>query len=498
VVNLMDHKLNIETNNNDTGNTGSIFSRFRERLRKIKLFRSRKRKNEKFIKETVEEIRKVFREEGVVLQKTRVSEESNVQVEKEKFKKNEKVQVRDESTFKVLDEIKETASERQYKVPRVGGNYSEEIENKKIQEENRNKSQEKVQNLVEHQNEIKESFDQRKNTLSTGEKIQNSEEKNIDKKNSYEKSSIPIRKKYGYQEKYQTIGENVSLMSDEEKKETLNKLGKEIITQIKENFLEKLDELEVLESELYFIKKDQDNELELKKVKEIKKRIQELIVEVNEIIEQYNLYHDNYYIDNVIGLDDAGLVEDMIDYRTMVESYEEEKKIVREFKLLDEFKGLYRNLVHIKGEAEQIIESNEKKIEEFDIRDQKYDKIKLEAVNVEEMNKKCSLEIERQNHYFKELMKDINRINREEYMTYHLRGVGNLIGQSLRYMGLMLVSPFNGLIPGIAASTLATRRMIGNIYHNMRFEEVRHVHYDAVNYEFELNHHLTNIIQLIY
>ena len=471
----------------DNDNTGSVFSKFRERLRKIRISRSKKKgQNDSFVQDTVQEIRKVLQDNSGNVSRQRIvrgyggEDEVKSNLEKKKITKEKDV------TVEVVREIKETAPERQYKSPRVGVP-SKEDSSDPILAENREVLKQKEESKLEKK-EIEQV-----STLEKENKILNAEDSSKHKETPFRQSSIPVRRKYGYQERYQNIGENVSLMREEEKRETLEKLGTEIIAQMKKNFEEKLDELEVLESELYFLNKDQENELELKKVKEIKKRIQELIQEVNGIIDQYNLYRGNYYIDNLIGIDDNQLVDDMIDYRTLVDSYEGEKKIVREYKLLEEFQGLYRNLIKVKGEAEQIIDKNEKKIDEYDIRDKKYDDIKLQAVNVDEMNRKCSEEIERQNAYFKKLMENVHKIDREEYMTYHLRGVGNLVGQSLRYMGLLLMSPLAGLIPGIASSTLATRRMIGNIYQNMSLEEVHHVHYEAVNYDSELNHHLTSI-----
>ena len=87
----------------------------------------------------------------------------------------------------------------------------------------------------------------------------------------------------------------------------------------------------------------------------------------------------------------------------------------------------------------------------------------------------------------------VNKINKEEYSTYHLRGVGDLVRNSLKYVGFMMLSPLSGLLPNIAMNTLMTRRLIHNAYHNMKFEEVKHVHYATINYDSELNHHLCDV-----
>ena len=60
-------------------------------------------------------------------------------------------------------------------------------------------------------------------------------------------------------------------------------------------------------------------------------------------------------------------------------------------------------------------------------------------------------------------------------------------------MGLMLLFPLTGMLPGIAMQTLATKKMVGNAYRKLHLEEEKHVRYDAINYDSELNHHLVSI-----
>lgn len=287
--------------------------------------------------------------------------------------------------------------------------------------------------------------------------------------------------------------DKINTIDDVKKHDLLNEMGTDIINKLKESFEDKLDELEVLHSELYLLSNYQDNELELKKVKEVKKKINIIIDRINEIIEQYNLYKRNYYIDNVIGIDDSIIVDDIIDYRYLLDSFNDEKKFVKEYKALEEFKSLYNNLEEIKKETETLQKDNEEKIEEYGIRDKKHDDIKLKMIKDIDINKTLECEIDKQNKYFNELMSKISVITKEEYMTRHLKGVGSLISQSLKYMGLMMLSPLTGMLPGIAIQTLATKKMIDNAYKKLHLEEEKHVRYDAINYDSELNHHIVSI-----
>ena len=113
------------------------------------------------------------------------------------------------------------------------------------------------------------------------------------------------------------IKNNYSKGKKIDSKDDLELFGVEIISKIRDNFIDKLDELEVLESELYLLSVEERDTLELKKIKELEKKIRDIIKEVNEIIDQYNLYNKNYYMDNFIGLEDRFIVDDILNYRDL-------------------------------------------------------------------------------------------------------------------------------------------------------------------------------------
>ena len=56
-----------------------------------------------------------------------------------------------------------------------------------------------------------------------------------------------------------------------------------------------------------------------------------------------------------------------------------------------------------------------------------------------------------------------------------------------------MLSPLSGLIPSIAVNTLATRQLIGNIYRNLHYEDVRHVYYSTIDYDSELNNKIADV-----
>ena len=158
-----------------------------------------------------------------------------------------------------------------------------------------------------------------------------------------------------------------------DKNDEIEQLKVNIIKKIKREFEKKNAELDVLESELYFINKDNDLEVELEKVEDLKKKIQSIITKINDIIEQYNIYNTNYELDDTIYIDNNNIVDDIILFKNIVDSYKDKNNLVREYKLLDEFRELYNKLDHITEVANQLVIDNQNKINEYDIRDKKYD-----------------------------------------------------------------------------------------------------------------------------
>lgn len=453
---------------------GGILSKFQQRLRKIRLSRNKKyQQNQKYINEKVEEIRKEIRNDNTPIYRG-TSSKRVVSIEKEDKSNLVSKDKKATSVSEVIVNIRATAKDRSYSKKKVGLDISagDNVE--------KNIPKALVKEKSPYDKKIIKDFNDKE---LTNEKEQSA----ITSVSSAKKPKKKVVADYnGYRR-------NIKAISDFEKEELLKNLGVEIIDKIKSSFEDKLDELEVLESELYFLKKDQEVELELKKVKAIKKRIDELIEQVNHIIDQYNLYKRNYYLDNVIDIDDNVLVDDIINYRDLLDSFNDEKKFVKEYKALEAFKSLYDNLIAVRDDTEELINRNEEKIEEYGIRDKRYDDIKMGIVPIVDIEKRCSYEIEKQNEYIDNLMKKINIIDKGEYVTKHLKGIGDLISNSLRYMGFLMISPLAGLIPSIAAQTLMTKRMIGNAYRHLHIEEVRHVHYSAMDHDSELNHHLTDI-----
>lgn len=441
--------------------SGGILSKFQERLFKIRISRVNKKKvQEEYINDKVKEIRDVVSKEGYRVRRVGIGE--NTYRDKAIFKRDNSKEKKDSSDI-------------------VTDNSCDGLSDNVVVDNTRNDI------VIDENKDVSFVIDDNLNSklvedCAADDKVHKSDEE-------------PTRVFIGKKVRGSSLDllDNDKVLSDEDKSHAINSLGAEIIEKIKNSFLDELDELDVLYSEVYFLEKSQENELELKKIEELKKEINIVIDRVNHLIEQYNLYNKNYYLDNLVGIDDDNLVDDIISYRDFLDSYSSCKKFVSEYKRLDEFRDLYSVLKKTKSRVINLSEENENKIEEFDIRDKKYNQIKLSIVKVSDVMKNCDEEMMRQDEYFCELMKKISKIDSEEYSVYRLKGFGDLVSQSFKYVGLMLASPLSGLLPSIALQTMATRRLINNAYHNVHYEEVKKVRYNTVNYDRELSGKIDDI-----
>lgn len=308
-------------------------------------------------------------------------------------------------------------------------------------------------------------------------------------------------KRYGVDNKrvnkrsYRTRGikKNLNDVTNKNKNDLfIDELKVKIIKRIRGDFYKRICELDVLESELYFLEDDNNKEMELDKIKELKKQINDIVDKINNIIIEYNIYVENYVFENIIDINDGLLVDDIIKFRDIVSS-DDNRRLVNDYKLLAEFQDLYSRLDYISGVANNLVSKNSDKIDKYNVRDKKYDHIKKELVLKENILDECDIEIDRQNKYFQELIGKVNKIDSRNYTTYKFVGINNLVSQSLRYVGLLMISPLAGLIPSIAINTLATRKILSNIYKNMHIEKINKIEYMATDYETGINNKLNDI-----
>ena len=381
---------------------------------------------------------------------------------------------------KKLAEDRENNLGNGYGVRKKKVGIGEEVDNKKVNINNKRGSIDK------------NSVDVKKNDVVV------SKDKDVDNKNKngyignvnkYRRNKVRRRVGIGSEDVSDVISNGNIKRKDEVKKE----LGTKIIKKIKGKLEDNINELDVLESELFFLERDNNKELELKKVEEIRKKIEGILKKIEEIKREYEIFRNNYYLEDVTDLDDSLLIDDIIDYKRLLDSYDDNRELVKEYKLLDEYRELYDKLDEISSIRERVVSENESKIVDYKERDKKYKVICDKVIKIDDIKSGVEEDIDKQNRYLDGLMDKISKIDKNEYSIYKVKGLGELIGHSLKYVGLMMISPLLGFLPGITASTIATRNMIRNIRDNMRVEEIKRVRYVAVDFNSEINNKLNDI-----
>lgn len=86
--------------------------------------------------------------------------------------------------------------------------------------------------------------------------------------------------------------------------------------------------------------------------------------------------------------------------------------------------------------------------------------------------------VKNQELILRELNEKLLSIDSYEKVTYRLKGFGQLLGNSFKYLGLLLVNPLKGLIPGIATQTLIVKNLVHNLYNTLDWEEQRKIVYE--------------------
>ena len=261
----------------------------------------------------------------------------------------------------------------------------------------------------------------------------------------------------------------------------VKELEKSIINLIKKDLIKIVNEMEILQSELYILSEVNGESIVLKQCQEELDRVKSIICKIDKLKEKYDFLKDNYDFEYLLEIDNNDLVDKIIELKDTF-GKNEVKAVAEDYKLLDVYKYLYLKLDDLRDKT-TIFE--EKKIEEelkLKERDIDFEKLKNDVYNVETNNKSYEYFVNRQNDLLNELNDNVNKISSYEQVDYHLKGFGKLFRNSFKYFGLLMVSPLKGGIPSIATETLITGNLIKNLYKNLEWEESRKMIYEAIDY----------------
>ena len=436
--------------NNDDNNTStsSALERFKERLRQIKLSRIKKKQEdkeetEKFTKERIKEINKQL---------------DNNDKEPYDYSIPKKIKFVKKRNFK---KVIATEKEKKPSVEKNKENKFQQPPSSKYQKKEEVNKEEFIENIINKIDETRKDRDYgrrpgiaQENILTTGKR----------------KTPKSIRNTTKYKENNNQLEE----------------LKHKILSKIKTDFNKKLAELEVLESELNEIKEKNQNELELEKVKKLKDEINSIIKKINAIIDEYNIYRRNYNLEDIVDLPDAYLVDDIIEYKHLVENDTQNKELVKDYKLLKEFQFLYNKLEEIKTTTNNLVAENNEKITDLTHKNSTYQSTLEGIETATETLEYCNKEIQKQNEYFEKLIKKVDIINKKEYTITRFQGLGNIFTTIMTFIGTMSLTRKLNTGPKIFIRTLATNYLLKNLYNSLQVDKVKKIEYSAKNYNQEI------------
>lgn len=272
-------------------------------------------------------------------------------------------------------------------------------------------------------------------------------------------------------------------------------LEKKIYLKLEKELIRLKNECEIIESEEYIINKYEKDQEVYNNALRINKKIDKLLIKLKKIEKDYKLFKDKDLIKEPLFLEDTLLIDDIIGYRESLSKIKT-SPINNKLKLLGEYQYLYLNLDKLIDKTEQIKEISDKRVEELSLRDQNYKEAKNKIVNISEIENCTSKIINKNKMYLEELSKKVDKITEEKYIEKKLEGMNGFFTSSLRYIFLLTLTPLKGIFPGIAARTIATRKLLHGMLENMHYKTKEKSLFLADNYLDEINNKIYNIKDL--
>ena len=285
----------------------------------------------------------------------------------------------------------------------------------------------------------------------------------------------------------QRINENDASISTEKEN-----LDNKILFKLKKELMNLQNNTDIIESELYLLNKDTNEQEMLGNAKEIEKEINELLDRIEKINKKYKLMNDNEFDEELINIEDRALIADIINYREKLNS-SDFNSVSDKLKLFEEYKYLYKKTEDLKEKTTILKINSDESSRELHKRDKDYAAAKNKIINLDEVNNNCNSIINKHNKYLENIL---NKIDKRKIAKYKLEGVNGLLTSSLRYIGLLSLIPLRGIIPGIAVRTVAARKLVNSMIRNIHFEKYEKKLYTLTNYQSELNNKIYDIDSL--
>lgn len=272
----------------------------------------------------------------------------------------------------------------------------------------------------------------------------------------------------------------------------IEELKKDILIGIRKNFIDEINKLEVLNSELYVLSKfDIDSSL-LQECNDYLKKVKQLLDKLNKLNKRYNIYKENYYFENILDMDDKNLLDKILLFGELC-NLEDRRNLVKDYKVLDTYKYLYSILEEVKEQCALLEEKSEEKIKELEDANIDFKKYQNDIFNKENIVSRCEFIYSKQEELLKEISSKVGNISSYESVRYNLSGFGSLLLNGIKLIGLFALSPFKGLFPSISLQTSLTKKTVSNLRKSIASTKKTEIVYTADDYIDKLNYSINEM-----
>ena len=258
-------------------------------------------------------------------------------------------------------------------------------------------------------------------------------------------------------------------------------LEKDILNTIQKRLVLSVNNLEVIQSELYVLKEVNGDSKNVFECEEEIKKINILSDRINKLKEQYDFLKDNYDFEYLMAFNDNNLIDKIIELRDIFDK-NQIRATVADYKLLNEYKYLYLEIDRLHDNVAKFEKNKSEELEEVKKRNINYEEIKNRFYNVDDLNNVYANFVKEQSEILKNISENVSKISSYEVVDYHIKGLNKLFLNSFKYFGLLMLHPLKVVIPSIAMETMITHNLISSAYRELKFEETKKKVYETVNY----------------
>ena len=285
---------------------------------------------------------------------------------------------------------------------------------------------------------------------------------------------------------------NIGTNNSKDTYDRTKELEKRIINLIKKDLIKMVNEYEILESELYLLSQINGDDKVLSECKKNVLEIKNILCKLDKLKNKYDYLKDNYDFEYMLEINEGELVDNIIELKSIVDN-DEIASVVEDYKLLDTDKFLYLKIDDLHSRVEDYEKYKEQKAEELKKRDIDFEKVKARVFDIGKVNSSYESFVKEQNDVLKSLSEKVANIDSHEEVYYRMVGFGKLLGNTFKYLGLLMLSPLRGVVPSIATQTIITRNAMGNLYNNIHWEENRKMVYEAIDYSSEIRNAINDL-----